>query len=51
MTRTPLSSPKNPLLKNLHVSRQSRMVAELMSRLQLHRLLDGVQTIRHIVRR
>lgn len=51
MTKKPLSPPKDPFLKNLHAPRQSRMVAELMSRLQLHRLSNHVQTVGRIVRR
>lgn len=51
MTPKPLSPPKDPLLKNLHAPRQSRMLAELISRLQLHRLRCGGAPIKRTVRR
>ena len=51
MTKKPLSPPRDPLLKNLHVPRQSRMLAALISRLQLHRLRGGNQTVGRVVRR
>ena len=51
MTRKLLNPPKDPLLKHLHAPQRSRMLTELISRLQLHRLRGGDQTMGRIVRR
>jgi hypothetical protein len=46
-----LSLPKDPLLKHLHVQRQSGMLTELILRLRLHWFRRVNQTVSRIVRR
>ena len=51
MNAKPLNPPPDPLLKRLHAPRQSRMLTELMSQLQVLRLRGNDRTTSQFIRR